>query len=470
MGLKEWFSSKLKMKKWLFFILVGVFFISYSLAKIFAGQTTLEVTNAIQYGIVFVVGCVCVVFSFIMSQRQLLMAVAEATTKSNGKSVNIKKLLYDKNAIDKGIKIVVIGGGSGLASVLKGLKDYSNNITAIVNTASGGNSEDVMTKEFGILPPNDIRQSLVALSSSEEKMQNLMKYRFKTGNLKGQNFANLLLIAMNDICDKNFAKAIQDTSEVLSVTGKVLPVTLDKTNIGAILKDGTRVIGEDNIADRVLLRNSPIEKIFLQPSVCEPAPGVIKSIKEADLLVIGPGSLYTGIIPNMLLKEVADAIKRSEALKIFVSNIMTEPGQTDNYKVSDYINAIHEHVGKGVIEYCLVNESDIMPEYVRRYNEEGADLLETDKSALKATGVKIVTCDLAMTDDKGFIRHNPRKLGKAIMTIVCDNMDIRGDKRAFEAYMIKSKMNNTKKKKRSILLQPVKVVKTTKRRGKDFDE
>lgn len=465
MSLKEWFNSKLKMKRWLILILLGVILISFSLAKIFSDQI-MEVQNAVRYGLIFVAGCVLVCISYIMSQRQLLMAIAESATKSNGKNINLKKLLYDKTAIDKGIKIVVIGGGSGLATVLKGLKDYSNNITAIVNTASGGNSEDVMTKEFGILPPNDIRQSLVALSSSEEKMQNLMRYRFKTGNLKGQNFANLLLIAMNDICDKNFAKAIQDTSEVLSVTGKVLPVTLDKTNIGAILKDGTRVIGEDNITDKVFARKSPIERIFLQPSACEPAPGVIKSIKEADLIVIGPGSLYTGIIPNMLLKEVADAIKRSEALKIFVSNIMTEPGQTDNYKISDLINAIHEHVGKGVMDYCLVNESDIMPEYIRRYNEEGAELLELDKSNIKATGVQIVISDLAMTDDKGFIRHDSRKLGKAIMTIVCDNMDLRHDKRAFEAYMIKSKMDSKKKKKKSILFQPVKVVKTTKRKGK----
>ena len=166
-----------------------------------------------------------------------------------------------------------------------------------------------MTSELGILPPKDIRQSIIALSSSEEKMKNLMKYTFKNGNLKGQNFANLLLAAMNDICDNNFAKAIKDTSEVLSVTGKVLPVTLDRVNIGAILKDGTRVIGEESIIDKVIERHSPIEKIFLQPSVVEPAPEVIQSIKNADLIVIGPGSLYTGILPDILLKEVADSIK-----------------------------------------------------------------------------------------------------------------------------------------------------------------
>ncbi len=466
MNIKEWFNSKLKMKRWLVLILIGVWLVAYSLAKIFSPET-LEIMEAIRYGILFVGGSGCVVFAYIMSQRQLLMTVAEAATKVNGKGVNIKKLLYDKTAIDKGIKIVVIGGGAGLANVLKGLKEYSNNITAIVNTASGGNSEDVMTKEFGILPPNDIRQSLVALSSSEETMQRLMRYRFKIGNLKGQNFANLLLIAMNDICDKNFAKAIQDTSDVLSVTGKVLPVTLDKTNIGAVLKDGTRVIGEDNIVDKVILRNSPIERVFLQPAASEPAPGVIKSIKEADLIVVGPGSLYTGIIPNMLLKEVADAVKRSSALKVFVANIMTEPGQTDNYKISDLINVIHEHIGKGVMDYCLVNESDIMPEYVRRYNEEGAEILELDKSNMKATGVRIVISDLATTDESGYIRHDARKLAKAIMTIVCDNMDIRHDKRAFEAYMIKSKLNSTKKKKKNILFQPMKVIKSTKKLPKE---
>lgn len=469
MSIWEWFNAKLKMKRWLILILAGVLVISYSLAKIFSAEI-LEVGLAIRYGLLFVLGAVCVCAAYILSQRQLLISVADAATKSNGKSINLKKLLYDKSAIDKGIKIVVIGGGAGLATVLKGLKDYSNHITAIVNTASGGNSEDVMTKEFGILPPNDIRQSLVALSSSEEKMQELMRYRFKTGTLKGQNFANLLLIAMNDICDHNFAQAIQDTSEVLSVTGKVLPVTLDKVNIGAILKDGTRVVGEDNITDKVLERQSPIEKIFLQPSSCEPAPGVIKSIKEADMIVIGPGSLYTGIIPNMLLKEVADTIKRSQALKIFVSNIMTEPGQTDHYNVSDLVNAIHEHIGKGVMDYCLVNESDIMPEYIRRYNEEGADLLELDKTAMKATGVQVVISDLAATDEKGYIRHDARKLGKAIMTILCDNMDLRHDKHAFEAYMIKSKLNAHRKKKKNIMFQPVKVVKSTKRKVKEYEK
>jgi uncharacterized cofD-like protein len=270
---------------------------------------------------------------------------------------------------------------------------------------------------------------------------------------------------MNDICDNNFAKAIQDTSEVLSVTGKVLPVTLDHVNIGAVLKDGTRVVGDDNITDKVFERKSAIEKLFLQPSVCEPAPGVIKSIKEADVIVIGPGSLYTGIIPNLLLKEVADQVRGSKALKIFVANIMTEPGQTDGYKVSDLINSIHEHVGKGVIDYVLASESDIMPEYIRRYNKEGSELLEIDKSEIKSTGVKLEECDFAIADENGYIRHDPQKLSNAIMTIAYNHIDLKNNSKAFEAYRLKSLLDKNKKKKKNILFQDTRIITPSQMKG-----
>jgi len=465
MSIKEWLSSNLKMKRWILLMILGVFLISYGLAKIFSytdsgsyGNDLLNIPDIVLYAASFIMGIVCTVIAFIMSRLQVLKAIAEPTIRST-QGVNIKKLLYDKTAIEKGIKIVVIGGGSGLAPVLRGLKEYSSNITAIVNTAGGGYSEDIMTKEFGILPPNDIRQSLVALSNQEEKMQQLMRFKFKKGILKGQNFANLLLIAMNDICDNNFAKAIKDTSDVLSITGKVLPITLDRVNIGAVLKDGSRVVGDDNITDKVFERNSPIEKIFLEPASSRPAPEVIKSIREADLIVIGPGSLYTGIIPTILLKEVADNIRGSKAIKVFVANIMSEPGQTDNYKISDLINSIHEHVGgKGIVDYCLANESNIMPEYIRSYNKEGSELLEIDKNEIKTTGVKLIIDDFAMTDESGYIRHDPKKLARSIMTIAYNNMDLKHNKNAFEAYRIKLQLTKSKKKKKSVLFQPMKVV------------
>ncbi len=460
MNILEWFGSNLKVKRWLFFILAGVIMLSWGFSKILL-KDEVEVLYLIKYGGLIVAGVAIIVWAYIMSQKALIQTIAEATIKSN-KNINIKKLIYDKKALDKGIKIVVIGGGSGLAPVLKGLKNYSENITAVVNTAMGGNVDDALTNELGILPPNDVRQSIIALSSSEDKMQNLMRYKFKVGKLKGQNFANILLAAMNDICDNNFAKAIQDTSEVLSVTGKVLPVTLERVKIGAVLKDGTRVIGDDNISDKVIERKSGIEKVFMQPSVIEPCPGVIKSIKEADLIVIGPGSLYTGILPDLLLKEVSDNIRGSKALKIFVSNIMTEPGQTDGYKVSDLINSIHEHVGKGVIDCVLASESIIMPEFVRRYNEEGSEVLEIDKSGIKDSGVKLEIDDFAYADEQGFIRHDPTKLSRAIMTLAYNNMDMKHNKNAFEAYKIKEKLDKNKKKKKSILFQDTRIITSSK--------
>jgi uncharacterized cofD-like protein len=225
------------------------------------------------------------------------------------------------------------------------------------------------------------------------------------------------------------------------------------------------VIGEESITDKVIERHSPIEKIFLQPSVVEPAPEVIQSIKNADLIVIGPGSLYTGILPDILLKEVADSIKGSQALKIFVANIMSEPGQTDNYKVSDLVNSIHEHVGKGVIDYVLASESDIMPEYIRRYNEEGSELLEVDKSEIKASGVKVVIDNFATADSQGFIRHDPKKLGAAIMTMAYNNMDLKHHHNAFEAYKIKAKLDKNKKKKKNILFQDTKIITPSKLKG-----
>lgn len=465
-NLKEWLGSGLKMKRWLILTLIGTIMIGYGFARILSQEVS-EIRDILIAAVSFIVGFVFVVVSFIMAERRLLQAIAESTATSN-KTVNLKKLLFDKRMLDKNIKIAVIGGGAGLSNLLKGLKYFSNNITAIVSVAGRGSNDEIMTRDFGILPPEDIRQSLIALSSSEEKMQELMGYRFKKGNLAGQNFGNLLIAAMNDICDQNFAKAIQDTAEVLSVTGKVLPVTLDKIKLGAILRDGTRVVGESDIINKVIERNVGIEKVFLQPERCEPAPEVIRSIKEADLIVIGPGSLYTGIIPSLLIKEVSDEVKKSKAIKIFVSNIMSERGQTDNYKVSDLINAIHEHIGKGVMQYCLANESNIMPEYVRRYNQEGADVLDVDKSEIRNTGVELIIEDYVQTDDSGYIRHDPNKLAKSIMKIVCDNMDIAADKKALEVYMIKSRLKNMNKKnkKKSILFRDVKIISTTKSKKK----
>ncbi len=467
----SWFGSGLKIKRWLFLVLIGTILIGYGFANILV-MDILELKKIIIVAISFILGVASIVIGFMLSQRRIMQALAEANAGVNSRNLNVKKLIYDKQMLDKSINIVVIGGGSGLYTVLRGLKAYSNNITAIVTTATDNNKQDIVAKEFGIFPPEDLRQSLVALSNKEEIMQELMQYRFKAGNLKGYNFGNLLLAAMNDICGSNFSKVIQDTSKVLSITGKVVPATLDVTNIGVVLSDGTRLVGEERINGP---KNAPIEKVFLSPSKCTPAPDVISSIKEADVIIIGPGSLYTSIIPNLLIREIADEIKKSKATKIMISNIMTEPGDTDNYKVSDCITAIHDHVGKGIMEYCIAADSDIMPEYVRRYNEAGSEIMEIDKSNIKPTGVSLIVDDLAIVDNTGFIRHDPDKLARAILKIVCDHMDLTNKKEALEYFTIQSKLKkkSKKRKKKPILFRDIKIVnniKNKKTTEKDYTD
>jgi uncharacterized cofD-like protein len=460
-SIKEWFSSGLKMKRWLFLVILGTVILSYGVANIIALKT-LEMVDIFSIIIFFTFGFTCVVTGFIFAQRRLLQAVAESNTGLNNRNLNVKKLLFDKKMLDRNIKIVVIGGGTGLSTMLRGLKLFSNNITAIVTMADDGANSGLLRKELGILPPGDIRKCIVALSNKEHVMEELMQYRFKDGSLKGYSFGNLFLAAMNDICEGNFATAVQNTSDVLSITGKVLPVTIDNINIGAKLKDGTEVIGESHIAEKVIERKSPVEKMFMIPERCNPAPDVLRSIKEADVIIVGPGSLYTSIIPNLLIKEVADEIKKSKATKILVANIMTQPGETDNYTVSDFINAIHEHAGKGIVDYCLANDSDIMPEYIRRYNEDGADVIEIDRNNIKNTGVRLIVDDLATINSEDYIRHDPFKLAKSIMKIICDNMDLKNNKQAFEYFIIKSKIKSLNKrakpKKESILFRDVKIV------------
>jgi len=382
---------------------------------------------------------------------------------NGSKERNVKSLIFNKKIYNDGPNVVVIGGGSGLNTVLKGLKKYTSNLTAIVTVSSYGQEQTESRKKLELLPIDDIKDSIISLSNDEEMMANLLDTELNNKNLKGLTFGDIFFTSMNEQFG-NFAESVEKSKNVLNIVGRVLPVTLDEMQICAELSDGTIIEDREKIKDVVNDKVAKIERVFISPSNCVPAPGVLEAIQNADAIIIGPGSLYTNVIPNLLVKNVSKAIKESNAIKIYVSNIMTEPGQTDNYKVSDLINAVHEHVGKGVMDYCLVNESDIMPEYIRRYNEEGSEILELDKSGIKATGIRIVVSDLATTDGKGFIRHDSRKLGKAIMTIVCDNMDLRQDKRAFEAYMIKSKMNNTRKKKKSILFQPLKVINTTKKR------
>lgn len=458
-NINEWFSSGLKLKRWFFLMIIGILFLSFSIAKFMVSEE-LEIVQLAICIAMFVVGFTSVIMSFVMSQRRILQAIAEANAHPNGRNINLKRLLFDKRMLDKNIKIVAIGGGEGLVALLKSLKIFSNNVTAVVSVVDDEkNSSDNLSIQ-------EIKKAMIALSSKESALYDFFTHRIMSGELRGRNAGNVFFESLNDMCDNNLSRTIEHASRMLDMRGNVIPATLDNVTIGAVLTDGSRVIGKKNIEEIIAEKKVGIEKVFLVPERCTPAPDVIRSIKEADVILIGPGSLYMGIIPTLLIKEISDTIRKSSATKIFVSNIMTERHQTTDYALSDYINMIHEHAGKGLFNHCIFSDSDIMPEYIRRYNKEGSDLIELDKNKLKDMKLDITVADLAVVDDKNRIRHDHIKLAQSIFKIVCDNMDLEDSDKAIEYYTAKSKLQriSNKNKKKSFWFSNVKIINPKKRR------
>lgn len=452
-NLNEWFSSGLKLKRWFLLMIIGILCLCYSMSKFMISEE-LEIQQLAICVLLFVVGFTSIITSYMMTQRRILQAIAEANANPNGRKINLKKLLFDKKMMDKNIKIVAIGGGEGLAALLKSLKIFSNNVTAIVNVVDDekNGSENLSVQE--------IKKAMVALASKENALGDFFSHRICSGELRGRNAGNVFFETINDMNENNLSKTIEHISKIIDMRGTVIPATLDNVTIGAVLTDGSRVIGKRYIEEVIEDKNVGIEKVFLVPERCAPAPEVIKSIKEADVIIIGPGSLYMGIIPTLLIREISDTIRKSDATKIFISNIMTEKNQTNDYSLSDYINTIHEHAGKGLFNHCIFSDSDIMPEYIRRYNREGADLIEFDKAKLKDMKLDILVADLATVEDKNGIRHDYLKLAQSIFKIVCDNIDLSDSDKAIEYYTAKSKLEriSNKNKKKSFLFSNVKVI------------
>ena len=389
-------------------------------------------------------GFVCIIYSIVAIQKRTLEILVEDTDKRlQDNKANVKSLIFNKKVYNQGPKVVVIGGGTGLNSVLRGLKKYTDNITAIVTVSDYGSQKTESRQVLDTLPLDDIKESLVALSENEEVTEKLLNYKFKNGRLANLNFNDLYFTAMQDLY-KDFTEAVKQSQNVFKITGKVLPVTMEEIKICAELEDGTVIESKDKIPEVINNKACKISRIFINPSNCKPASGVIEAIEEADAIVIGPGSLYTNVIPNLLVKGVAKAIKESKAFKIYVSNIMTEPGQTDNYSLSEHIKAINDHAGKGVIEYCIYDTGEIIPEYIRKYNLQGSELVEQDTSKVKVEGVSLIQRNLSQIEN-GYIRHNPDAIAASIIQLICDDLKFNNMENNTQYVMLNNKLKDTKK-------------------------
>ena len=316
----------------------------------------------------------------------------------------------------KGPKIVAIGGGTGLSTMLRGLKRHTNNLTAIVTVADDGGGSGVLRQELGMLPPGDVRNCLEALANVEPLMGELLHYRFTEGSLKGQSFGNLFLAALNGISGGNFNEAVSRMSQVLAITGRVIPVTTANVQLEAELENGARVLGESKIFYCKKREDCRIRRVRLLPERPPAVESALEAIRQADMILLGPGSLYTSIIPNLLVEGVAETIAESSALKIYIGNVMTQEGETEGYTNSDHIRAVFEHSQPGLFHLCLVNSATIPSDITARYAQEGAEPLRFDKAACAELGVELVSRPVSTVRD-GYVRHDPELLAAALLEL-----------------------------------------------------
>lgn len=429
----KWLAPDMRVKRYLILVPVGIFFVLLGVAvylyiqytqytdvlyNILLDSTGIRLEDPWVYrpiGIVLVIiGLWIILYALIAVNRSIVSAVAPESLD------DLPEVIRRNRTLSQGAKIVVIGGGTGLSTLLRGLKQYSANLTAVVTMTDDGGSSGQLQKQLpgGILPPGDIRNCLVALADAEPMMQKLFQYRFKTlddkDGLSGHNFGNLLIAAMADITG-DFEQAVEETSRVLAIRGRVLPSTVESVVLIGEMSDGGKVTGETQIA------HDPraISRITLSPENPKPIPEVLSAIRNADVIVMGPGSVFTSVIPNLLVKEIAEAIEKSKApLKVYVCNVMTQRGETDGYTAADHVKMIEAHAGRRVFDYVMVNTARPSEETLARYANAGAEFVEPDLEAIQDLGYSPVKGTYMSETD--VVRHDSERLAHYILKFYRD--------------------------------------------------
>ena len=410
-----WLIPGLQVKRWLFLVLVGAVFIALGLAILFVSKPISFIKDMVKLlaGILpsAVSGLILLGFGGILFLKGWLNANSSVLqgidTKDQG---HVLERLYRRRMLDKGPKIVAIGGGTGLSTILKGLKHITNNLTAIVTVGDDGGSSGRLRKEFGVLPPGDIRNCIAALASEEDLVTKLFQYRFKVGNgLEGHSFGNLFLSALCNITG-DMMSAVIESSKVLAIRGKVLPATLDDMRLVAQMEDGRVIYGESQIPEA----KGKIHRLYCEPSRPRALPAALKAIREADIIIMGPGSLYTSIIPNLLIRDISQAISKSHAHKAYICNIMTQPGETDFFSVSDHIKTILTHAGYANIIDAVIRNDSLPSNLASKYRQYGSSPVVIDVENIKKMGIKIINARLIEENEQGLVRHSPKRLARVV--------------------------------------------------------
>lgn len=410
-----WLLPGLQVKRWFALIFVGAVLITVGILILFDLKPIYNTMQFIQqiatqistewlaFGIVMIGAAI-----FFKGWQKTNLSILDIEDDRNNDV--LLENLYKRRKLNRGPRIVAVGGGTGLSMLLSGAKNITNNLTAIVSVGDDGGSSGRLREEMGILPPGDIRHCITALADDEDLVNKLFKYRFTNGEgLEGHSFGNLFLTALYNITG-DMVSAVRASSRVLSIRGRVLPATLDDMKLVAEMEDGRIIHGESTIPEA----HGKIKRLFTEPANCKALPDVIQAIRDAELIILGPGSLYTSVIPNLLVKEISEEIIKSKAKKIYVCNIMTQPGETDNYTVSDHLKALIQHAGSNkIVDAVLVN--DYLPDNLAgKYQEAGSYPVKLDVSEVKKLGIKIFAKKLIQDSREGLVRHSSTRVARAV--------------------------------------------------------
>ena len=419
----KWLYPGMRVKRWLLLTPIGVLLVIVGItlltnmrivdyldmaARVMATRTHLDLTEP---KVLIPIAIVSIGFGLLLVFVSFTRVIGSiASVISPAQKHRLADVIYQRRYLAQGHRIVVIGGGTGLSTMLRGLKAHTSNIMAIVTVTDDGGSSGMLQRQHGVLPPGDIRNCIVALADEETLMTELFQHRFDDAveGLTGHSIGNLLIAAMQDITG-DFEQAVKEISKVLAIRGRVLPSTIENVSIQAELLDGAIVSGETVIAKST----QPIRKISLVPGDVKPLQEALDAIKLADAIVIGPGSVFTSIIPNLLVQGLVDSLAASKAVKIYVCNVMTQPGETGGFRASDHLKAIADHAGKRIFSYVLVNRQVPSMNLLEKYHQQGAELVSPDVDAIREMGYKPITGNFISQTD--VVRHDPQKLAQAIL-------------------------------------------------------
>ena len=403
MHLIKWLYPGMRVKRWLMMAIGGV--LAFGM-----GSALLPVEGGLLLRLFSLVSLVLGLVSLVFGVGLMVRSLLEVVSPAHGQ--DLVELVFQQRYLEKGPKVVVIGGGTGLSTLLQGLKQYTTNLTAIVTVADDGGSSGRLRQEFDMLPPGDIRNCLVALADTEPLMQRLFQYRFAEDSaLHGHNFGNLFITAMTKITG-DFERAVRASSKVLAIRGRVVPSTNMKVRLAAEHDDGSVTLGETKISKSPV----PIRRIYLEPTGCQPTADALAAIQEANAVILGPGSLYTSIIPNLLVDKIVDGIVTSKALKLYICNVMTQSRETAGFKASDHVRALVAHSSPGIIQLCLVNTEPVPLALLEKYRQEEAFPVESDVDAIRALGYQVVADNIISTED--YVRHDPHRVAKIVIQLV----------------------------------------------------